>query len=339
MSDFGLQVFSSSGKAINISDAAPLQFIRKITDSEVDLSSNGSTTFDFTSQLPANAQLVVWTDISALVLDSPIYLTYNVVPINITINDRKVTISVPSFGTGTWGVPTERRPSGYWVFAVYQKPVTSDGWGIYVDSGGAFPAVVNSSASLFLTATYSITFTGTYQLNCSENAMVFCNCNDDSIGIIFDPNTKQIKGYKKSGINWGNPGGFSVTLKVCVFDIKTPSIPDWGVLINGADGKVSFTSNEVPLVIREQIPLPNGTGAWSNFSAPGNTPMIPLSGMGAKTTNKSDIWKVNPAMNNSHVGFGPGARLIHIGRNILSNDEIIPLKGKTIPVIWGSDYF
>lgn len=339
MSDFGLQVFSSSGKAINISDSAPLQFIRKINGSEVNFSSSASTTFDFTSQLPANTQLVVWTDTSALILESSIYLVYNVVPINIAINDRKVTISVPSFGTGSWQLWPERRPAGFWVFAVYQKPVTSDGWGLYVDSGGAFPSVVNSSASLFLTATYSITFTGTYQLNCSENAIVFCNCSDDSVGLIFDQSNKQIRGYKQSGINWGNPGGFSVTLKICVFDIKTPTIPDWGLMIYGADGKVSFTSNEVPLVIREQIPLPNGTGAWSNFSAPANTPMIPLSGMGAKTTNRSDVWRVNLAMNNSHAGFGPGAQLIHVGDNILSNDETIPFKGKTIPVIWGSDYF
>ncbi|WP_312627825.1 DUF6453 family protein [Scandinavium sp.] len=339
MSDFGLQVFSPSGKALNVSDAAPLQFIRKITDSEVDLGSSGSTTFDFSSQVPAGVQLMVWTDIAALVLDSPTYLTYNTVPINITVNDRKVTISVPSFGAGAWGAPPERRPSGYWVFAVYQQPVTADGWGLYVDEGGAFPAVVNSSASLFMTGAYTITFTGTYQLNCSANAMVFCNCSDDSVGLIFDQASKQIKGYKPAGADWGTQGGFSVTLKICVFDIKTPTVPDWGLMIYGADGQVSFTSSELPLIIRQQIPLPSAVGNWSNFSSPGNIPMIPLSGMGSKTTRQSDIWRVNPALNSTHVGYGPGARLVHVGDNILPDLEVIPLKGKTIPVIWGSDYF
>lgn len=337
MSDFGLQVFTPSGKALNVADASPLQFIRKVPRSEVSFTTGASTTFDFTSQVPAGVQIVVWTDFAAVIIDSPIYLDYRVMPVNIAVSDRRVTISVPAYGTGNWG-PVET-PTGFWIFAVYPQPVTSDGWGLYVDAGGAFPAVVNSAAGLFMTAQHSITFTGTYSLNCSENAMVFCHCNDEGIGLYFDRNSRQIIGYKPAGKQWGTVGGFSVPLKICVFDVKTPTIPDWGGMIYGADGGVSFTSQEVPLVIRQWASLPNAVGNWTNFTSPGSTPMVPVASMGAKTIDRSYIWKVNLAMNSQHVGYGPGALLMQVGDNILTDQEQIPYKGKTVPVIWGSDYF
>ena len=335
MSDFGLQVFSSSGKAINVGDAAPLQFIRRIGRGEVNLNSGASSTFDFRGVVPAGVQLVVWTDICAAVLESATSIGYNVVHIKISFNDRVVTISLPSFGTGNWAWPASRQPTAFWVLAIYQQPVTSDGWGLYVAQGGAFPAVVNSAASLFLTEKYSVSFTGVLQLNCSENAMVFCNCPSESIGLYFDRGARQIVGYSK----WGVVGGFTVNLNVCVFDIRTPTIPDWGLMIYGADGGVSFTSAETPMVVRQWATLPGYYGSWSSFSSPGNLPMIPPATMGAKTTDKSDTWQVNLAMNNQSLGYGPGARLLHIGQNILPDIEQIPYKGKTVPVIWGSDYF
>lgn len=335
MSDFGLQVFSPAGRAINVSDAAPLQFVRRIDRSEVSFSSGASNVFDFRGQVPAGVQLVVWTDIAAAVLDSSIYLTYNVQPININVTDRVVTISMPNFGTGNWALAASRMPTAFWVLAVYQQPVTSDGWGLYVAQGGAFPAVVNSGASLFLTASYNITFTGTFQLNCSENAMVFCSCGADSVGLFFDRSTRQIVGYN----TWGVVGGFSVPLLICVFDIKTPTIPEWGLMVYGADGGVSFTSEETPMVIREWVSLPPYLGGWSAFSSPTNVPMIPPASVGANTTNQSDVWRVNLALNGQHVGYGPGSRLVHVGSNILNNGEQIPYKGKTVPVIWATDYF
>lgn len=335
MSDFGLQVFSSSGKAINVGDAAPLQFVRRIDRSEVNLNSGASSTFDFRGVVPAGVQLVVWTDVCAAVLESATVIGYNVQPINIDVNDRVVTISLPGFGTGNWVWPASRQPTAFWVLAIYQQPVTNDGWGLYVAQGGAFPAVVNSAASLFLTQTYSGPFTGTLQLNCSGNAMVFCNCPAEGIGLYFDRNSRQLIGYS----NWGVVGGFSVQLNVCVFDIKTPTIPDWGLMIYGADGGVSFTSAETPLVVRQWASLPMYYGNWSAFSAPGNMPMIQPASMGAKTTNKSDTWQVNLAMNNNSLGYGPGLRYLHVGTNMLPDVEAIPYRGKTVPVIWGSDYF
>lgn len=334
MSDWGIQVFTSDNKSINISDASPLQFLQKIPGSELTIGGSPIVA-DFSSILPAGTQLVVWTDMSALVLESTISLDYPVIPINILITDRKVSISVEN--AGGWYLPVSM-PAGFWVFAVYGKPQTNDGWGIDVTNGGAYPYVVNSDSGLFMTQKNSLMFTGSQQLNCSESAIVFCNWNDDSIGMFFDRSTKKLLGYKQTGKEWGNPGGFSIPLKYCVFDVATPTIPDWGIQIFGGDGKTSFTSAEIPLVIRQWVTLPQYLGAWTNFNS-GNSPMIPLTSVGARTTNSSDVWKVNLAMNNAHVGYGPGEQIVHVGSNILYDGEEIPYRGKTVPVIWGSDYF
>lgn len=334
MSDWGIQVFTSDNKAINISDASPLQFLQKIPSNGL-IIGGAPLVYDFASRVPAGTQLVVWTDLSALVLQSDIYFSYLTIPINISVNDRKVTISVQNVGGGYYPVSM---PSGFWVFAVYGKPQTTDGWGIDVADGGAFPYVVNADSGMFMTQKKTVTFTGTQQLSCSENAIVFCNWNDDSIGVFFDRASKKLLGYKQSGREWGHLGGFSTSLKYCVFDIKTPTIPDWGIQIFGTDGKTSFTSAEIPLVIRQWAALPQSLGAWTNFTS-SNTPMIPLTSVGARTTNSSDVWKVNLAMNNTHVGYGPGEQIVHIGSNDLDNGEEIPFRGKTVPVIWGSDYF
>jgi hypothetical protein len=334
MSDWGISVKGMH----NVADASPLQFIRKISESDAALDSGSSKTFDFSGSVPAGTTLVVWTDIAVAVLESSSQLPYRVLPINIAVSGLKVTISLESYGTGGWIFPTPRRPTGFWVFGVYGQPARGD-WGAWINQGGAYPAVVNSDAGMFLTQKISTTFTGQYQLSCSENAMVFCNWTDTGVGIFFDRTTKKLMGYKASGAEWGHPGGFSIPLKICVFDIKRPTIPDWGFLVYGADRKVAFTSAETPLIIRQWAALPSYIGAWTAFSNTGATPMIPLTSIGANTTNESDIWRVNLAMNNSGVGYGPGAQFIHVGDNILDNGEQIPYRGKAIPVIWGSDYF
>ncbi len=339
MSDWGLQVFNSRGKAINVADASPLQFIRKINRNEITWSTGASNTFDFTNQVTPGTQLVVWTDEPVVILQSNIYLGYLVQPINITISGACVTIAQAQWGTGNWLLTNDFGPNGFWVSGIYGPPATADGWGLWVAEGGAFPSVVNSAAGMFLTQATEIAFTGEYALNCSDSAMVFCAWDDSSIGIDFDNNARTLRGFKQRGELWGNPGGFSIKLKICVFDIKTPTIPDWGLQIFGADGKTSFTSEETPLVIREWATLPQYVGAWTPFSAPAQTPMIPLTGTGIKTTNYADIWRVNLSMTRSYLGFGPGALITTTGDDILQNDEQIPYRGKQIPVIWANDYF
>lgn len=334
MSDFGIQIFTSANKPINIADASPLQFIRKIPSTNLTIGGS-PLVFDFSSSVPAGTKIIVWTDLCALVLESNIYLSYLTVPVNITVTDRTVKIWVDNVGGGWFPVSM---PDGFWVFAVYGQPQTTDGWGISVADGGAYPYVVNSDAGMFMTQKNTVAFTGAHQLNCSENAIVFCNWNDDSIGIFFDRSAKKITGYKQAGIDWGNPGGFNTTLKYCVFDIVKPTVPEWGLQIFGADGKTSFTSEEIPLIIRQWITLPQTFNSWTNFNS-GNMPMIPLMNVGGRITNNSDVWKINLAMNNTHMGYGPGEQIVHIGSDILDNGEEIPYRGKTVPVIWGGDYF
>lgn len=334
MSDWGISV---KGKT-NVADASPLQFIRKIPQSEMNLGSSQSTTYDFTGTVPAGTQLVVLTDVAGGVLESSVYLGNNVVPINISVSGLKVTVSLPSFGTGNWYIPSDKIPTGFWVFGIYGQPSRGD-WGAWVNQGGAFPAVVNSASGMFLTQKMSITFTGAYPVNCSANALVFCSCTDSSVGLFFDRTDMNLKGYKPSGDTWGKQGGFSVPVKICVFDIKTPTIPDWGILIRGADGGVAFTSAETPLIIREWVTVPAYAGAMNGFSGAANGPMILPMSVGIKTTKQSDVWKCNASTNGQGIGIGPGAQLLHIGDNLLPDAEIIPYSGKQIPVIWGTDYF
>jgi hypothetical protein len=146
MSDWGISVKGMH----NVADASPLQFIRKISESDAALDSGSSKTFDFSGSVPAGTTLVVWTDIAVAVLESSSQLPYRVLPINIAVSGLKVTISLESYGTGGWIFPTPRRPTGFWVFGVYGQPARGD-WGAWINQGGAYPAVVNSDAGMFLT--------------------------------------------------------------------------------------------------------------------------------------------------------------------------------------------
>ncbi|NIG74662.1 hypothetical protein F3J34_13790 [Klebsiella sp. Ap-873] len=332
--DWGLMV---RGKT-NVADASPLQFLRKIPRSEMNLQSGQSTNYDFTGQVPAGTQLVVFTDVAVEVLTSSIVLGVNTVPINITVNGLVVNISIPQWGTGSWNYPPPTWPLGFWVFAIYGQPARGD-WGAWVNQGGAFPSVVNSDAGMFLTQKMSISFTGSYPINSSENALVFCSCTDASIGLVFDRADMTLKGYRPNGGNWGAQGGFTVPVNICVFDIKTPTIPDWGFWVKGRDGKIAFTSAETPLIIREWTTVPGYVGAMNGFSGVANGPMILPTHVGTKTTNKSDVWKCNLSTNGQGMGISSGAQLIHVGSNILNDVEVIAYAGKPIPVIWSSDYF
>jgi hypothetical protein len=332
--DWGLSV---RGKT-NVADASPLQFLRKIPLSELNLQSGQSTNYDFTGKVPAGTRLVAFMDVAAEVLSSSISLTYNVAPINITVSGLVINVSIPQWGAGGWIFENQYKPTGMWVFAIYGQPSRSD-WGAWVNQGGAFPAVVDSTAGMFMTQKMSITFTGSYAISCSSNALVFCSCPDASIGLVFDRNDNTLKGYRESGKTWGNPGGFSVATNICVFDIKTPTVPDWGFWVKGADGKIAFTSAETPLIVREWVNIPNYVGAINSFSSPANSPMIQAITVGIKNTNQSDIWKCNISTNGAGIGLGPGAQMVHIGSNIIPNMEVIAMAGKSVPVIWGSDYF
>lgn len=332
--DWGMMV---RGK-VNVADASPLQFLRKIPQSEMNLQNGQSTNYDFTGQVPAGTQLVVFTDVAVEVLTSAIVLGVNSVPINITVNGLVVNVSIPPWGTGSWNFERRFWPTGFWVFAIYGQPARGD-WGACVNVGGAFPAVVNSDAGMFLTQKMSINFTGSYPINCSENALVFCSCTDASIGIVFDRTDMTLKGYRPSGNNWGAQGGFSVAMNICVFDIKSPTVPDWGFWVKGQDGKIAFTSAETPLIIRERVTVPGYVGAMNGFSGTANGPMILPTHVGMKTLNKADIWKCNLSTNGAGIGIGPGALTFHYGSNILNDVEVIPYAGKSVPVIWSTDYF
>ncbi|MGL9725140.1 MAG: hypothetical protein ACR5LH_17495, partial [Sodalis sp. (in: enterobacteria)] len=68
------------------------------------------------------------------------------------------------------------------------------------------------------------------------------------------------------------------------FDIKAPTMSDYGMAIYGRDGKVAFTSNEVPMLVRGYVNTPPERNATIGLPNWHQGPMIP-----AALLNKSEL--------------------------------------------------
>jgi hypothetical protein len=219
------------------------------------------------------------------------------------------------------------------VFAIYPNKRQSSGFGIDVADGGTFPIIVNSSLGLFATYIQTVTFTGQLALPVSDSAMVFCSWNNAGISIKYDRSTRTLTGYRGNNL----VGGFSITLRIVAFEMKTPTMPAWGFAIYGADKAVCFTSEEVPMVVREWVTIPNSTGSAVNFASPANQPLIQVGSWGA--TLRDDVYYVsNTAMNNNALYMGTGARIQDSGAGFSDYDEIGGA-GSRFPVLYATDYF
>ncbi|MGR0260690.1 DUF6453 family protein, partial [Klebsiella pneumoniae] len=81
------------------------------------------------------------------------------------------------------------------------------------------------------------------------NSLVFFHCDAVDVGVEYNPDTQQLSGYRYEG--GGVSQAIAVRMKIVAFDIKAPTMSDYGMAIYGRDGKVAFTSNEVPMLLNK----------------------------------------------------------------------------------------
>ena len=328
---FGLAVYKN-GKAYDVGSASPLTWIADIPALQIPGGPKETKTYDYSSYCPPGCALVVIMDRYYWETYSNVVMSMAVNRISVSVTDRVVTLKTGdrTFGPGTYYIngPTYAR-----VFAVYPNKRQSSGFGIDVADGGAFPIIVNSSQGLFATYIATVTFTGQLTLPVNDTAMVFCNWDNSGISITYDKSSRTLRGYRGNN----QPGGFSITLRIVAFEMKSPTMPAWGFAIYGADKAVCFTSEEVPMIVREYVTIPNRTGSAAGFASPANKPMIQVGSWGAILRN--DVYYVsNTAMNNSALYMGTGARIEQSNAGFSDYDEIGGA-GTRFPVLYATDYF
>lgn len=328
---FGLAVYKN-GKAFDVSNASPLTWIADIPKAQIPITLDKTATFDYSNLCPAGCSLVVIMDRYYSLVGASATTMIKINDIKVTISDRVVTIrsGKETLGAGTYynNGPTYAR-----IFAVYPNRRQSDGFGIDVAAGGSFPYVVNSSQGMFATYITTVTFTGQLSLPVSDSAMVFCHWDNNGISIKYDRSTRTLTGYRGNNV----VGGFSVELRIVVFEVKTPTMPQWGFAIYGADGAACFTSEEVPMIIREWVNIPPRTGTAAGFASPANIPMVQVGSWGAIL--RDDVFYLsNVAMNNTAMFMGTGERIAE-SRGNFTNYDSIGGAGARVPVLYGTDYF
>ncbi|BAE74509.1 hypothetical protein SG1641 [Sodalis glossinidius str. 'morsitans'] len=146
------------------------------------------------------------------------------------------------------------KPGNIYVFALYPTVSAFDGYGIGIYGAGAFPLVVDPSKGMFMTYKADITFTGNMKIPVSRNSLVFCHYDAVGVGVEYHPDTQQLSGYRYDG--GGVSQAIAIRMKIVAFDIKVPTMSDYGIAIYGRDGKVAFTSNEVPMLVRGYVNTP-----------------------------------------------------------------------------------
>lgn len=328
---FGLAVYKN-GKSYDVSNASPLTWIADIPAAQIPITLDKTATFDYTGSCPAGCTLVVIMDRYYSQLFSSAVTSMKINDIRVTVSDRIVTIrsGKETLGAGTYynSGPTYAR-----VFAIYPNRRNAAGFGIDIADGGAFPYVVNSSQGLFATYITTVTFTGQLTLPISDTAMVFCHWDNAGISITYDRSTKTLTGYRGNNM----VGGFSIELRIVAFEMKTPTIPLWGFVLYGADGAVCFSSEEVPMIIREWVSIPDRTGTAAGFASPAKIPMIQVGSWGA-ILRENTFYVSSVAMNNSALYMGTGERIRDSGGGF-SNYDSIGGAGTRLPVLYGTDYF
>lgn len=328
---FGLAVYKN-GKAYDVGSASPLSWIADIPALQIPGGLNETKTYDYSAYCPAGSGLVVIMDRYYWEVRSNVVLPMAINPIRVSVNDRVVTLKTGdrTFGAGTYYM---NGPTYASIFAVYPNNRQSDGFGIDVADGGSFPVVVNSTLGLFATYITTVTFTGQLSLPVNDTAMVFCNWDNSGISIKYDRATRTLTGYRGNN----QQGGFSITLRIVAFEKKSPTMPAWGFAIYGADKAVSFTSEEVPMIVREYVTIPDRTGTAASFASPASLPMIQVGSWGAIL--RSNVYYVsNTAMNNSALYMGTGARIDQSDAGFSNYDEIGGA-GTRFPVLYATDYF
>lgn len=332
---FGIAV--NGAKSYDMKQSRPLSWVGSVPIN-IQLGQNNVTSGDFSGACPAGTQLVCIPDNALALLGTPVATTIQYKPVQISINDRTVTVSLdlntnlqsPNFQGGAGN-----RPSVVNVYAVYPGGVQRGQWGFAVQVGGTFPLVVDSSKGLFLTYRYNGSFNGNLSVPVGSQSQVFVYWDNPNVGIYYDAPNQTLRGY----ISGNNQGGINIPIKVCAFQLKTPAVPAYGIAIRGADGGVSFTSAETPMIMRGLINTPGGAGQATGFGGTdiNNQPMIPVMKLGGQLASKN-WYHLIPGRSGGSFFCRPGP-FINGGDSNNTDQQVCAYSSKPLPYLWSSDYF
>lgn len=333
---YGIATYGS--KMFNLAGARPLTYVGTM-DVPITLGKNNNASQSFASVCPTGSTLIAIPDNVSCPLRPSVsnVLDYRGLVISVDNAARSVSLNLNLDYTGVnysfAGAPSER-PSKVNVFCIYAE-ASIDGYGIKVIGGGQFPYVVDSRYGMFLSYKWEGNFTGNLTLPVADNAIVFCSWNNPDVAIVYDTASKTLKGY----YNGGSQSGISIYLRVCAFSIRVPVMPAWGIAIYGADRRVSFTSEETPMLYRGQINTPNSGNAPTYFSDADQAqgPMIPVFRIGGRLA--TGVWFHLGIRRTGNAVVGGGTNIVATGDTSGRNYDTISYDSKPIPFIWASDYF
>lgn len=336
MSDYGLSVFHD-GKSLNLSHASPLTFIdmiemkkkNEVLGQKWNFYKANSASVDYSDRCPPGSQLLCLCERQFWLIKTP-----SLWPIRfyIDIQDRTVRLSNEVISKGDLLLD---KPGNIYVFAIYPTVSSFDGYGLGIYGAGAFPLVVDPSKGMFMTYKADITFTGNMKIPVSRNSLVFFHCDAVDVGVEYNPDTQQLSGYRYEG--GGVSQAIAVRMKIVAFDIKAPTMSDYGIAIYGHDGKVVFTSNEVPMLVRGFVNTPPEHNATIGLPNWHQGPMTPAFTWGIWHKERRG-YKANAGMSSGGITGGPGPFLHDVGKFTPDGTTII-YANKPLPVLWASDYF
>lgn len=334
---FGIAV--AGAKSYDMSVSRPLTWIGSLSIG-ASIGNVNNSSGDFSAKCPAGSQLVAIPDNVVAILKTSIsaVMQFKSLAISVDNNARTVTATLdlttnlqsPSFASSA-----ADRPKLVNVYCVYPGEINQGGFGFAVAAGGSFPYVVDSNSGLFLTYLYNGAFTGNLTLPVGANSTVFCYWDDPNVGLIYDEVSRTLKGY----VSGNNQSGINLAIKICVFTIKTPEVPAWGIAVRGIDGGISFTSAETPMMYRGNINTPSANGSATAFSTTDQAqqPMVPVMKIGGQLASTN--WFHLGMARSGTSFFGRPTSLINGGDSTNPNQQVVGYASKPLPFLWATDYF
>lgn len=326
-------------KSYDMSVSRPLNWVGSLSIG-ANIGNVNTSSGDFSAKCPAGSQLVAIPDNVVAILKTSVSpaMQFKSLAININNSTRVVTATLdlttnlqsPSFASSA-----ADRPKLVNVYCVYPGDTKKDGFGFAVAAGGSFPLVVDSNSGLFLTYSFNGFFNGNLTLPVGANSTVFCFWDDPTLGMIYDEANRTLRGYSSAN----NQSGINIPIKVCVFSIKKPVLPAWGIAIKGADGGISFTSAETPMMFRGNINTPASGGGSTAFSAADQAqqPMVPVMKIGGQLATQ--VWFHLGMARSGAAFFGRPTTYINGGDTSNQNQQVVGYASKPLPFLWATDYF
>lgn len=327
---YGMAVYNSRGKLMDLGAARPFCYLDSIDLTNFATYSANSLTKDYSSLCPAGSQLLYLVNGGFYLYGSSVATTVLSTSLNVSTNERIIYITKDQF-RGEANV-IHFRPTRLDVFAILPTVNSFSGYGLALYGAGSYPLMVNSTVGMFATYIADITLNGQLQLPVSSSSIVFFYMDRTEVGIDYNPANQTLYAYNSNG-----EAVSGIVMKIVAFDKRSPTMSAWGFVVYGQDNQAAFTSNETPMVVRDYVNTPGSGNNDVPLANWGNFPMIPAGCWGRRHANKN-WYKSLSNMHGANIraSYGP---FINGGDPNSGDGTTVEYHDKSLPVIWGSDYF